>query len=111
MVSIWCRHYAQVFHCICYVTLTIICLQVVANAVKRGLVGTNTPRDITASEPILNIHSTYGQRGSWVPPTKTSVRRYEVPRAYMPFYDLAKVKCAAIHILCSYISIWHVNNI
>ncbi|KAF6034168.1 hypothetical protein EB796_007524 [Bugula neritina] len=63
---------------------------VVANAVKRGLVGTNTPRDITASEPILNIHSTYGQRGSWVPPTKTSVRRYEVPRAYMPFYDLAK---------------------
>lgn len=63
------------------------------NAVKRGLIGSvsMSPRhDLAASEPVLNQHTTHAQRGAWVPPSKANIR-YEIPRAYMPFYDVARV--------------------
>ena len=63
------------------------------SAVKRGLICApriTTRHELAASEPVLNQHNTNAQRGAWVPPTKSNIR-YEIPRAYMPFYDVARV--------------------
>lgn len=71
-----------------------MCSQVVASAVRRGIIGgygMSPHRDMAVSEPVLNQHIPYRQRGAWVPSNKANAARYEIPRAYMPFYELARV--------------------
>lgn len=75
-----------------------------AGAVRRGLVGgggmaLGPHRDMAASEPILNQHVPHRPRGTWVPFNKSNPGGYEIPRTYLPFYELARVRPATITIL------------
>lgn len=46
-------------------------------------------RELAASEPYLYHHNTYSQQESWLLTAKNN--SYTVPRAYMPFYEVARV--------------------
>lgn len=73
--------------------------QVVSNALRRCLIGSSNMtssqgRGLAASEPYLYHNNTYNQQDSWIPSTKNHA--YSVPRAYIPFYDVARVCATSI---------------
>jgi len=65
---------------------------VISGAIKRGLIGGNSGlnKEMASSEPLLTQNSQSYRRRAWVPPVKAN-SRYEIPRAYMPFYEVARV--------------------